>query len=118
MQFADQEFIEEDSAMSKVLLSRLLVLAALASFVGGVLPMAGAAGGRRYPYRNQSSTSAASRQQARRAPAASGSQSYRRYSAAPTAAAPQGPTRSATSRRGRSGYGPNDWRADRKVLGY
>lgn len=104
--------------MFKLSISRLLVLAALAYFVVGVLPVAIAGGGRRDPYRYQASSSSASRQQAARPPAATGRQTYRRYSAAPAGAATQTPSRSAPARMGRSGYGPNYWRADRKILGY
>ncbi|HUY31976.1 MAG TPA: hypothetical protein VMV69_04285 [Pirellulales bacterium] len=48
------------------------------------------------------------------APANANRQSVRRYSYAPS-----GSNRSAPSRRGGGGtYGPDNWRADRKVLGY
>ncbi len=110
-------------------LPRLLIVAALVCFAFGLLPRANAAGGRRFPSRFPSSNSAAARQPATQSPAASGRQTYRRYSAAPAAAATQSPTRAAqpalapsgstaTRRTGRSGYGSNAWRADRKVLGY
>ena len=107
--------------MSRPFLSRLFVLSALGCFVLGVLPMASAAGGRRYPYRYQSSASAATRQPAGGAPtsaARSDRQTYRRYSTAPASGAAQSSTRSVPARNGRSGYGPNYWRADRKILGY
>lgn len=95
-------------------MSKIFSVALFGLLICGTAQSAHAAGGRRYYYRSIPSDSAAIRQPAAQA----NRQSYRRYSVAPSGAATQGSTRAAPARMGRSAYGPNYWRADRKILGY